>query len=384
MSAAASDVDSRWRRRLLISLTILVWIAIAVVTVWLLSHVVLAILLFVLAAIVSYAVTPLVTRFSRHMPRGVAIALSYVLVMLAMVAVASFVGYTAGTQVAVLVQALPGYLDKARQLEPDLVAFLNHFGVGADQLDAARATLLAQAHAVAGGIAAGSLGAVKEVLGGFLSGLLTLILSIYFTVGAPRARARLVELGGRLRYGERVTEWVTTVNKVVGGYVRATLTLAGMVGVLVGGSMALLGVPYALLLGVIGFFMEFVPVVGVIISGAICILVALAAQGWQRALIVWVVFILIHVLEGDVVGPRVRGNAVGIHPVTALLALVAGTELWGIWGALLGAPIAGLLQAFIVASYQAFPTQDAASSESGSDPAHREYHNSVMREPEDA
>jgi predicted PurR-regulated permease PerM len=364
VSAAGIDIDSRWRRRLLISLTILVWIAIAVVTVWLLSHVVLAILLFVLAAIVSYAVTPVVSLFSRRMPRGIAIALAYVLVLLVVLALASFIAYTASTQVAVLVRALPGYVDKARRLEPEVLAFLKRFGLGADQLDAARATLLGQAHAAAAGVAAGSLGAVKEALGGILSGLLILILSVYFTVGAPRTRARLVEVGGRFRYGERVTAWVTMVNKVVGGYVRATLTMAGMVGVLVGGSMALLGVPYALLLGVIGFFMEFIPVVGVMISGAICILVALAAQGWQRALIVWIVFILIHVLEGDIVGPRIRGSAVGIHPVTALLAFVAGTELWGIWGALLGAPIAGLIQALIVASYQAFPAQDEAPHES--------------------
>jgi len=63
------------------------------------------------------------------------------------------------------------------------------------------------------------------------------------------------------------------------------------------------------------------------------------------ALIVLAYFVVVHVIEGDVVGPRVMGKAVGIHPATALVALVAGSELFGIWGALFGAPLAGLLQA---------------------------------------
>ena len=87
------------------------------------------------------------------------------------------------------------------------------------------------------------------------------------------------------------------------------------------------------------------------ISGAICIAVALF-QGWITALLVLGYFAIVHVIEGEVVGPRIIGRAVGIHPATALLALVAGTELFGIWGALLGAPVAGLLQAIATAVWR--------------------------------
>lgn len=363
-----STTDARWRQRLFVSLTLLTWIAILLLVIWLLSHVVLAILLFVIAAVVSYAVTPFVDLLCRWLPRGLAIAISYVVGVVILLGLVVLVGYTASTQVVLLVRALPGYFDKARYLEPRLLSTLNPLGIGSGQLDGARALLLDQAHAAASSIAAGSFAVVKGTLSGFLSAILAFMISIYLTANGPRARHRLIEAAGRLRYGERIADWVVTVNQIVGGYVRATLTLAGMVGVLVGGSMAVLGLPYALLLGVIAFFMEFIPVIGVMISGAICILIALGVQGWQKALIVWGVFVLVHVLEGDVVGPRVRGKAVGIHPVTALLALVAGTELWGVWGALLGAPIAGLLQAFVVAGYRSFAGTDELMTEEGRDP----------------
>jgi predicted PurR-regulated permease PerM len=72
-------------------------------------------------------------------------------------------------------------------------------------------------------------------------------------------------------------------------------------------------------------------------------------QGWVLALIVLVYFIIVHVIEGDVVGPRVVGKAIGLHPVVSLVALIAGAELFGIWGALLASPVAGVLQSFLIA-----------------------------------
>ena len=148
---------------------------------------------------------------------------------------------------------------------------------------------------------------------------------------------------------------VAIVNRVVGGYIRGVLLLALLIGVLVGVGMALLGVPYAVLLGVLAFFMEFIPVLGVFISGAAALLIAVVNyRDLIHPLIVLVYFIVIHIIEGDVIGPRIMGRAVGIHPATGLIALVAGTEVFGIWGALFAAPIAGLLQSVIVALWIEF------------------------------
>jgi predicted PurR-regulated permease PerM len=107
-------------------------------------------------------------------------------------------------------------------------------------------------------------------------------------------------------------------------------------------------VPYAVLLGVLAFVLEFIAVLGTLISGAICVLIALT-QGRVIAVGVLIYFVVMHVLEGDVVGPRLVGKAVGLHPVVSLAALIAGSELFGIWGALFASPVAGVIQALIVA-----------------------------------
>ena len=87
---------------------------------------------------------------------------------------------------------------------------------------------------------------------------------------------------------------------------------------------------------------------GTLVSGAICVLLALT-KGWVTAVIVLVYFVVVHVIEGDVVGPRIVGKAIGLNPVVSLAALIAGAELFGITGALFASPVAGVLQALLIA-----------------------------------
>jgi len=105
-------------------------------------------------------------------------------------------------------------------------------------------------------------------------------------------------------------------------------------------------VPYPAFLGALAALLEFIPVIGVLISGAICCLLALT-QGWLLALIVLGYFIGIHVIEGYVLVPRIMGRTIGVHPAITLLAVIAGSELLGLIGAVLAGPFAGLIQSIL-------------------------------------
>jgi len=128
------------------------------------------------------------------------------------------------------------------------------------------------------------------------------------------------------------------------------LLLSTLIGILVGTGMAVAHLPYAVLLGFLAFVLEFIPVLGTLISGAFCVAIGLT-QGWLNAVIVLLIFIGVHVFEGYIVGPRIVGKAVGLHPAVSIIALVAGAELFGAWGALFAAPTAGMIQAFIRESW---------------------------------
>jgi predicted PurR-regulated permease PerM len=227
---------------------------------------------------------------------------------------------------------------------------LEPLGVTSAKLHHTQHQVVSELQSVGTAAAKESLAIFATVVGTLIDVILVLILSVYLTANGTKI-ARRIRSETPTEQRHHTILLIRTVNQVVGGYIRGQLILATLIGLLVGVGMFVLHVPYAVLLGVLAFFMEFLPVIGVLVSGAVCVLLALF-KGWILALLVLGYFVFVHIIEGDVVGPRIMGHAVGIHPATALIALVAGTELFGIWGALFGAPLAGLLQAIGIAAWR--------------------------------
>jgi predicted PurR-regulated permease PerM len=342
--------QTRLVRALLVPLVVLAWFAVLLVAAWLLSHVMHAVLILCLSTVVAFGLSPLVDLLERRVPRILAIAIAYVLGVALLVGLLSVVVVSAATETNNLVHNLPFYAARAQAILPQVEGLLGRFGITQGDVNQAQGRLIEYLQGIGTQAASDAFDFVKSVLSAIVDTVLVLILSIYLVANGPRMVAWVREQAPRSQ-SRRANLTITIVNQVVGGYVRGTLTMALLVGVLVGVGMGVLQVRYALLLGILAFFMEFIPVLGVIISGTVCVIIALF-QGPVLALIVLGYFVIVHVIEGDVIGPRVMARAVGIHPAVALLALVAGSELFGVWGALLGAPIAGLLQAFATAIWR--------------------------------
>jgi predicted PurR-regulated permease PerM len=108
------------------------------------------------------------------------------------------------------------------------------------------------------------------------------------------------------------------------------------------------GVPYPFLLSVLAFVLEFIPFLGVYITGAAIVLLALT-QGWVTGLLALGIFVILQNLENNVLSPRIVGGAVGINPIINIFAVIAGTNLFGIAGAFFAAPVAGFIQALLQA-----------------------------------
>jgi predicted PurR-regulated permease PerM len=346
----SSEAAARWPRLLLVPLTILAWLAVLLVVSWLLGHVIRTLVMIVLAVILAFALAPLVVLLTRWLRRPYAIAGAYALGVAVVLGLGTLLVATAAAQVVNLVAALPTYVQQVQQVEPQLLVLLGPFGVTPATFLSLNQQFLTALQQVGEALAAGSVGVLRDILGVILDAVLTLMLSVYFIANGPRIGAWLAnDTPPALRQWARL--FVGIVTQVVGGYVRGTVTMGLLLGVLVGAGLSILGVPYGVLLGVLAFFMAFIPVIGTLISGAVSVMVALPS-GFPRALLVLAYFVVVHVIEDDVVGPRVVGKAVGIHPATSLVALLAGTELFGVWGALFAAPIAGLLQAIAIAAWR--------------------------------
>ena len=344
-------ISAKWIRRVGIPLAALAWIGLIAVVLWAASHVARSLILLAIAAILAYALAPLVKVLQHFMPRLLAILVVYLIVMGAISVVFYFLVRAAFIQAEEL-RSQVSSLIRPGQSSP-LLSLLYSLGVDPAQLQNARQTITSHL----GGLANDVLPVVRGIFDSVLDVIVVAILSIYLLLDGSRVFRWLRE-NIPVPQQKRGYFLLDTLETVVGGYVRGQLTLSLLIGVLVGAGMAIFRVPHPVLLGELAFLLSFIPVLGTFISGALCILlsftaseswvVALTHQTWILAIIVLLYFVAMHAIESHIVGPRVVGHAVGLHPVVSIAALVAGAELFGILGALFVAPIVGLLQAIIV------------------------------------
>jgi predicted PurR-regulated permease PerM len=132
---------------------------------------------------------------------------------------------------------------------------------------------------------------------------------------------------------------------VLGGFVRGTAQVAAIDAVLIGLGLWLLDVPLAFALAVLVFMGSFVPYVGAFFSGLVAVLVAFADGGWELALAVLGVVVLVQFVEGTFLQPLIQSRSVHLHPAVVLLAVTAGGSLFGIAGAYLAVPVTAVVAA---------------------------------------
>jgi predicted PurR-regulated permease PerM len=139
-----------------------------------------------------------------------------------------------------------------------------------------------------------------------------------------------------------------TIGVRLSAYVKGIVINGTIVGVAMGGAVAILGVPYALLLGFVVAVFQAIPMVGAVISGPVILLVVLATSGWVKMLIVLAIFTVVQVVDQNVLSPIIFGQRVQLSFLLIIFSTVVGGMLLGIPGAFLAVPAAAVLQVIVV------------------------------------
>lgn len=139
---------------------------------------------------------------------------------------------------------------------------------------------------------------------------------------------------------------IKSINDYLIVFFRSQLLVAICDGVMYAIGFLIVGLPYAVLLGVMAIVLTMVPFLGAIITCSLALIIAFVQFGdWQHPAYVLIVFGIVQFLEGFVVQPKIMGDRVGLHPLTIIIAVITGTSLLGgILGGILAIPLTAALR----------------------------------------
>jgi len=287
----------------------------------------------VAAVLIAALLEPVVTALVRlRVSRGLAALSAVLLFLVAMISPAIVLWRVARDQFGDIANRLADGLDRLS------VWLTEALPISRAQVDAAVADLQART----GHLLDDPLAGVLTVAELFAAVVLALFVAFFLLKdGRSMATWAVGQLPGRARAGaNRATAvaWYTVTR-----YVRGTVIVAAIDAVGIGVALAVIGVPFALPLGLLVFVASAVPYVGATVSGTVAVLVALAANGPVDALLVLAAVIAVQQLEGNLLEPLIVGRQVRLHPVAVVTAVFAGSLTAGLAGAVIAVPLVAVV-----------------------------------------
>lgn len=305
-----------------ISYRTIIFIAIFILGIWLVFQIRDILLLLFVSFILMSALNPLVDRLEKsRIPRALAILIIYI------------IGLTILSFVVTII--IPPLANQTIKLGAKLPEFINSlFPFSKLTFD----TIFQQFLPVGEGIVKLSVGIFSNII----TIVTFLVFTFYFLLENKRIEQYIINFIG-VEGGKRFINVISNIEDKLGAWVRGELALMTIIGLASFTGLTILGIDYALPLGIIAGLLEVVPIIGPILSAVPAILVAFGTSP-GLALIVVVLYILIQQFENNFIVPTVMRRAVGLPPLVTILALMVGGRLAGIGGAILSVPLVVILQ----------------------------------------
>jgi predicted PurR-regulated permease PerM len=292
------------------------------------------VLLVFLAVLLGAALEPLIgsMRGRARVPRGVAILTVYAGFLALVVAIAVFIVPAALVQLSAALTHLPGFLEQVRAWGANLRPSALGDGISA-LVDAVKAPFEPGQPPDPNSLVNASI-----VVGQAAAALITLLFMVFFWLTErPRLqRYALAFMPPTRRAGIR-DAW-NEVETRLGLWARGQLLLMASIGVATGVAYSLLGLPAALLLGLIAAVMEVIPIVGPLLGAIPAVLVATTVSP-QTVVLTIAIYLVLQLVEGNVLVPIIMRNSVGLSPFLVLVSLLVGGTVGGPLGAIVAVPV---------------------------------------------
>ena len=307
-----------------------------------------------LALFFAYLFDPVVDKMvSWKINRVAAIFILAVGLVIVVGLVGTFLVFKLQRELVSLYQSFPEYLEKIQstlvplaqeylgiEIPTTIDEIMNELSVQVKQADLAA---LKPVSAVIGKATHSTL----STLGWALGFLIIPVFLFYFLRDWDRMKADAIEYVP-FKHRDYVREKAFQVDDALGGFLRGQLTVVAVLAVLYSIGLVIVGIDFAVLIGVSSGILFIVPYLGTmvgIVAGTVMALLEFGL-GWQ-VLGVWGVFAVIQLFEGNLMTPHIMGEKVGLSPVIVILSLLIGADLLGLLGMILAVPFAAVLKVFV-------------------------------------
>ena len=309
-------------------------------------------LLLAIAIFLAVALGPAVDRFSHNVPRAAAILLVYVMIFCVFSGVMALIVPPVINGASDLSSDIPNYIQDLRNNDR-IAEFDDKYDITPRLQEEAKKLpdKLGDAAGALQSIAAGAFNAAFQ--------LLTILTMTFFLLldGRRMAGFLLRRFGGERE--ERLHGVASRIYKSTAGYVAGALTITSINGFLTFIILTILGVPFAVPLAVLMSFFGLIPLVGATIGGVIILLVTLFTDFPQATIIYGIFLILYQQVENNVLQPFIFKRTVNVHPLAVIVAILAGSSVLGVVGALVAIPVAAAIQIMLREFYGEEPDPDA-------------------------
>ena len=310
-----------------------------------------------ISAAIAYVLLPVAHLLERVMPwrnrrpglsRGISVGIIFLFALGVFVGVAILVIPPTIHQSQQFVEEFPGFFRHARMTVEGWVA---HYAdlipvemrVQAEEILSDAGDIVRHA---AWNIAKQTLGVVSGSFAFFLA-IATAPLLIFYLMkdSGPIKSSLYAPFPSTLR--PYLREILDISDRTLGRYIRGQLTLGLIVGVIVAVGLLLLGVPFAVILGIVAGATELIPIIGPWIGGATGVLVTLATAP-DKILYVILLYLIVQLLENTLLVPRIQANTLKMHPISVILVITIGSHYFGLWGVILGPPLVAMGRDLVV------------------------------------
>lgn len=146
-------------------------------------------------------------------------------------------------------------------------------------------------------------------------------------------------------YGSNVTEFLTSTKSLVQSYLAGLIIEAAIVATLYSTGLFIIGIKYAILLGIIGSFLNIIPYLGGLIAASLYMIIAFTTKD-SSYYVLWVLvlFIIVHLIDNSYIIPKLVASKVKINAFIAITSVLAGGSLWGVAGMFLAIPLTGIIK----------------------------------------